>query len=222
MKVFVPILSNGGGVSPNYMHAFYHALAGDPRFVVPKNCSSHIGRARNTAAADFWYSDCARLLFIDADEIPERWQIDSLLAHDLPVVSGVYHLKHLPSTVCCSPVAGHVRRPDGLIEADWCGAGFMSIKRHVFADMIEAFRAEIEYDGPANRIEWDFFSSGVINRTFFQEDGYFCHRWQKVGGKVFVDPRIQVGHEGRIIFPIEFPVAQAAASAVMPSNKSHA
>jgi hypothetical protein len=216
-KIYVPILSNGGGVSPAYMHAFYHALAGDPRFEVPKNCSSHIGRCRNTAAADFWYSDCDRLLFIDADEVPTRRQIDTLLAHDLPVVCGIYYLKHMPPTACFSPVPGHVPRPDGLIEAAWCGAGFMCIKRHVFADMVAAFRDVIEYDNPwNNRVEWDFFFSGVAARDYKQEDGGFCWRYQQAGGKILVDPSIQVGHEGRIIFPIEFPQPSHASGPCHP------
>jgi hypothetical protein len=211
MKVYVPILSNGGGVSPVYMHSFFESLAGDERFVLGRHRrSSHICRARNRASADFLKSGCSSLLFVDGDISFTRRDAEMLLEHNLPIVCGVYNLSQFPPTTSFMPVPGHVPTPAGLIESAMSGTGFMHIQRGVFERMIDAFRDKIEYEAH-DRVEWDFFSSGVVDREYLQEDGYFCHRWRSLGGKVFVDPRIQLGHEKPIILPIPVPQSSHAA-----------
>lgn len=95
---------------------------------------------------------------------------------------------------------------NGAVEIFDAGTGFMLIKRETILKLIEAY-PELKYSddtGSLNDEEkawtYAFFNSYIdphLNR-FLSEDYGFCRYWQKIGGKIWVDPLIHLGHLGRM------------------------
>jgi hypothetical protein len=94
---------------------------------------------------------------------------------------------------------------NGAIECYEAGTGFMLIKRQVFDKMFKKYK-KLKYNddtGALNGVEKNFsyalFNSYVDeDGRFLSEDYGFCRYWQKIGGKVWVDPTINLTHFGRI------------------------
>ena len=82
----------------------------------------------------------------------------------------------------------------------------MLINRRVFADMIAA-HPEWKRDGSADwppemRAQYfEFFSQSERDEFGeLSEDYGFCHRWRQMGGRVWIDPTIRLGHVGAFTY----------------------
>ena len=96
---------------------------------------------------------------------------------------------------------------NGAISVHDAGTGFMCIKRSVFERMIEEYPdlKFVDDTGSMNDEEknwtYAFFNSFVDDdQRFVSEDYGFCRYWQKMGGKIWVDPAIEIDHLGRFMF----------------------
>ncbi len=196
MKLFVPILSNGGLVYPQYMAGFIAAfchrefafgLFSDP-------CSAGV---LNRATHAFLGSDCDTIVLVDADVEVTSEAVDKLLSHDdLPLVFGVYFKKELVPAVCLEGLPGetHTRLNAGLAEKKSAGRGFVRIHRSVFEDLDR--REEIpvftNYGFPMKA----FWQKGVYEGRMEHEDWNFCRRLRAIGHRVMVDTDAIVAHWG--------------------------
>jgi hypothetical protein len=89
---------------------------------------------------------------------------------------------------------------DGLVEVQDAGTGFMMIKRQVIEDMIKAY-PETAYEHEEDRSTWHaLFDCIIDDNRYLSEDYTFCRRWQKMGGKIFIDPSIVLDHTGTYTF----------------------
>lgn len=94
---------------------------------------------------------------------------------------------------------------NGAVECYEAGTGFMMIKRSVFEKMFKKYK-KLKYNddtGALNQEEskysYALFNSYVDDdKRFLSEDYGFCRYWQKMEGKVWVDPSINLTHFGRI------------------------
>jgi hypothetical protein len=94
---------------------------------------------------------------------------------------------------------------NGAIECFEAGTGFMLIKRQVFEKMFKKYK-KLKYKDDTSALKGDevenayaLFNSYVDDDgRFLSEDYGFCRYWQKMGGKVWVDPSIDLVHFGRI------------------------
>lgn len=95
---------------------------------------------------------------------------------------------------------------NGAIEIYDAGTGFMLIKRQTFEKLIESY-PELKYTDDTGSLteeecKWTyaFFNSYIddFRNRFLSEDYGFCRYWQNIGGKVWVDPAIKLGHLGRM------------------------
>ena len=93
----------------------------------------------------------------------------------------------------------------GAVEAYEAGTGFMLIKRQVFEKMFKKYK-KLKYKddtgaltGEEKENAYALFNSYVDeDGRFLSEDYGFCRYWQKIGGKVWVDPGLDLNHFGRI------------------------
>jgi len=173
--------------------------------------SSVVHKARNELAGHFLASDFTDLLFVDDDMQWAPNDVLRLLGSDQPLIGGVGRMRcpkpnSDPSVWCWRPLrdeAGDlVQDGMGAIEVRGFGAAFMLINRRVFADMVEA-HPERTRPGAADWTPelrahyFEFFTQSETDEFGeLSEDYGFCHRWRRLGGRVWADPTIRLGHVG--------------------------
>ncbi len=175
------------------------------------NCT-YLPVARSTLTAMFMDTDATDLFFIDADVGFDPEGVIKLLEFPEEIVAGIYPLKR---DLLSFPV--QIKTKDGvpvgkvlsgneefLIEADYLPTGFMRIKRTVIEQMQEAY-PELYYEGnfvdvsaTTQKSGYDLFNMGVPidGKTWTTEDYAFCERWRKIGGKLWVYPKLDFEHVG--------------------------
>ncbi len=187
---------------------------------------SLVPRARNYLVKEFLKTDLSHLVFIDADiEFREEHVLLMLAwadpASNKDVICGAYPKKHIcwekvrdaakagvgdddPAEL--AKVAGEffftALEPDA--PSDWdepvqlkeSGTGFMMVQRRVF-ERIAAAHSELRYeDSWTGETMTDFFPVGVVGRRYESEDFGFCRLARGVGMKLWLLPRINLGHVG--------------------------
>lgn len=193
---------------------------------------SLVQRARNTLVAEFLRSACTHLLFIDADIGFDPLDVMRLVCAQKPIVAGVYPKKNVnwPAVNAAAAIGQtdlarfaadynlNLERGDGntvtvsgeLLRVKDAATGFMLIARDVF-DQMRAALPEIAYisnsQGTAGQTHHAFFDCFVDESgTYLSEDWAFCRRWQKMGGEIWIDPRVKLTHVGTHPFTAE-PIA---------------
>lgn len=213
MKIFLPILDNGGGsVKTAYMESVLQAFgSGGYNVFIKRASDSHANRGMNKITADFLESDCDEMLVIDGDIVFGRQQVDFLFEHDLPLVYGAYPKRQREMSLCLCTLEGFEPDPAAkLIEVRRAGRGFMRVHRSVFEKMKSS--GDIDKYRNHGRPEWSFWDSGVVygsssqldnqDPEWLSEDWMFCERARRQGYRIMVDQRIHLGHIGDIQFPV--------------------
>ena len=216
--------------------AWSHGFAMQTRFL---EGDSLIPRARNRMAAEFMADDrWTHLFWIDADIGFEPEAALRLLLAGRDVAAGVYPHKSdgWPAQGLAQALPAGTRREDfearhavfpinalegrhavdadGFVEVLDAPTGFMLIARGVFERMAAAC-PELRYtpdDGGGGRAHFRFFDvlAEPGNGRYLSEDFAFCRRWQALGGKVFVDARSNLVHQGVCTYGGHFAQALAA------------
>ncbi len=166
------------------------------------NC--YVNLSSNVAAAKLLKSDCTHLLLVDVDIVVRAASVERLLSHDVDIVGAFFPKKKQGKLEWVAQPLPDKPNPDerGLVELKTIGAGCLLIKREVFDAMRDAFPIdykEYETDEPL----WDFFPMGVVDDRYLMHDWYFCHRAAKIGYKIYGDTKVQLGHIGNVMFPLE-------------------
>lgn len=165
---------------------------------------TYIAMNRENLARAFLKTDCQFLLFIDSDIAFKAADVFELLASDVDVVSGIYRYRtSVPEghpTLSARLVGGGlIKLPakeelntyiDALQECEFVPGGMLMIRRKV----IEAMYAKQSYIFNQG---FDLSKSPIsIEEDFAGEDISFCRLWRGMGGKIWANLRVQVGHLG--------------------------
>lgn len=158
------------------------------------NC--HVDDARNTVVREFLNSDCADLVFLDADVSWEPEHLVQLCQYDCDVVGGVYPFRRdAEATMPVRSLAG-VYEPDesGLLEVEALPTGFLRIRRHVLEAMAKQAKSFTK-DGstPIPLI----FERDILNGGRRGGDIRFGMRWRDMGGKCYAAANLRLGHAGK-------------------------
>ena len=172
---------------------------------------SLVHRARNNIVAKFMATrpEMSHLVFVDADLEWEPRDLLRLIGHDLPVMCGIYPKKTEPAEFPFHPLLdekGVARRNQvtGAIQIANGPTGFLCVKREVFVQMREAY-PQLKFACPkASPAELDwlyaYFDTYVEEGILWSEDYGFCRRWRALGGEIWCDPEIRLGHVGQRIY----------------------
>ena len=99
-------------------------------------------------------------------------------------------------------ISNHLSISNNLAEVRHLATGFMMIQRTLLESMMLEFPATKYTDdvsflqGDENKYAYALFDCGVEEGHYFSEDWLFCHRWTKMGGKIYVDVSISLVHSG--------------------------
>ncbi len=136
---------------------------------------------------------CSHVFFVDHDMIFPPNTLAKLLSYDKDIVGAMYNYRYLP----LEPMLKYLKEdgdwtskleesvikkiPDELFEVGATGGGLLLVKMSVF-DKLEKPYFQMEQDGEGNRV--------------VTEDSGFYLKAQKLGMKVWVDPTLNIKHEG--------------------------
>jgi hypothetical protein len=99
-------------------------------------------------------------------------------------------------------VQNGVQIENNLAEVRHLATGFMMIRRPMLDIMMKAFPStkytdDVSFLKPEeNKYAYALFDCGVEDDHYLSEDWMLCHRWAKMGGKIYIDVSINLVHTG--------------------------
>ncbi|MDD3183088.1 MAG: hypothetical protein PHD48_09840 [Alphaproteobacteria bacterium] len=174
--------------------------------------------------------ELTHLFFIDADIGFAPESIERLVGFNQDVVAGMYPLKvihwpqvaerkdavpadqlqHMGLNYVGIPCKGdELEERDGFATGTYAGTGFMLMKRCVAERMAASYadtkyKAAQTYPIPKHQSQnlYNLFDCIVDpeTKTYLSEDFTFCHRWRKIGGKIWLDRQTKLTHIGSYPF----------------------
>ncbi len=159
---------------------------------------SLVAHARNALVGMFLASDCTDLIFMDSDIAVGTGVFSRLIQHDPEFVSVVYRQKKEPEIYAVN----YLNKPElwadettGLLEVSNVPFGLVRIKRSAIERMVEAHKDDwFMVNSRPNLKTWCLFNTELKDNIFWGEDFYFCRLFRALGGQVWVDPDIDIGH----------------------------
>jgi hypothetical protein len=224
-KLFVATPCFGGNLAYEYVNSLLELLyvcmtnGVNSEIHLAAN-ESLIPRGRNHMVSAFMASECTHMIFIDADIQFKAMDIMKMIAKNKNIIVGAYPLKSMPPEYVVNLKEEDAKADSGLevMEVLDAGTGFMMMNRGVFETMKENF-PELHYTSDLergyllgeqikdeelmNRLKdnlYSFFDTmhdKEDNNAYLSEDYAFCRRWQKVGGRIWLDTTINLNHIGR-------------------------
>ena len=172
---------------------------------------SIVQKARDEVAQLFLESDCTHLFWIDSDMV---WNAEDFLrlviiSSETKIACGAY-----PAKVDDGPVTFFVKTPNGvrtvnedygLYEIDGIGLGFFCMTREVvqaLADQAPTIWDDV-LDHPRPSIfRVDTTEAGYRGTAgrFRSEDMAFCQDIRDLGYKIYLDPKVELGHVGLKVY----------------------
>jgi hypothetical protein len=137
------------------------------------------------------------IMWIDSDQIFSFEQIQKLISYDKDIVSGIYKTENGQNFACVKDWDQEFYKKHGsfyflqqedcvnhrgLMEVDYNGMGFMLIKKGVFEKVPYPWFCQLKKQ------------IGDLE-DYCSEDVAFCHLAKEAGFKIFIDPKMVVGHE---------------------------
>lgn len=165
-------------------------------FCIYMSYDALVQRARNDIVQLALDTGVDDLVFIDADVDWKPKDFFKLLDYDVDIVCGVYRKK---SDNDQYPVklknGGYHIEDNGLIEVDGLPMGFTRITKRALEVIWKESR---EYREPHKEkpIRMIFDISISEDGELVSEDISFCKKWKSAGGKLYIDPSIELAHVG--------------------------
>lgn len=161
------------------------------------NC--HVDDSRNRLVRDFLETDCEQLIFLDADVSWLPNDLKRLIEHDADIVAGIYPLKSDDEDYPVRPLAGERwSNIAGLVEVEGVPTGFLKIRRKVFEALYPTVEKHKSREDSDDKMMIPVIFERTLNgRLRRGGDIEFCRKARKAGFKVYVDPMMQLVHEGK-------------------------
>ena len=179
--------------------------------------TSLITKARNECISNFMNNTkLDYFIFIDADIGFKALDVIKLINYDKPLVAGAYPKKHLrweeiqkcfynempeSSKELLEKTSEYTiyekknaSIKDNLLQVNRVGTGFMMIKRDLIKKVAKKY-PELMYKENGKK-GYGLFESAIMNKEHLSEDYAFCERVKSVGEKIYIDPSIELTHNG--------------------------
>jgi hypothetical protein len=177
------------------------AERGDRVTIFDESGNAMIAHARDMIIASFLAGDGTDLVFVDADVFWEAGGILKLVDADADVVAGIYPQWKDPEGYSVRWIAERgelwADPTTGLLEVEGVPAGFLRVSRAALARMVAAYPEKRFADPNAPNSEaWALFDNIHDGDEYWGGDFSFCRRWRAIGGKVWLDPELELHHVG--------------------------
>ena len=162
--------------------------------------NSDIAGSRGAILATFYRSEFDVLVFVDDDVFWTPGELVKLIDFPVDLVGGVYPKKFddLQWPIRAVSPDGFQFDPNtGLIEVAGIPGGFMKITRNCAEKMIEAYPRQTKRGAVESSQFWPVFDPYELpDEDRLSEDFSFCQRWRDIGGQVWANTEIEMGHIG--------------------------
>ena len=162
--------------------------------------NSDIAGSRGALFGVFARSDCDTLVFIDDDVFWEPGALIQLIDYPVDVVGGIYPKKQDPLAwpfKIEEKTEYPVDPQTGLLEVLGLPGGFLKISKNCAQRMIEAYPRQTLRSTSEHTQFWPLFDPYEMpDGNRLSEDFSFCQRWMDIGGQVWADFNIEMGHIG--------------------------
>jgi hypothetical protein len=145
------------------------------------------------------------MFWLDSDVIPPANVLETLIGHDLPIVSGLYNSKTpgLPWGMWNynekSETVPVIEWEGRLIEVDVVGFGCILVKKDVVRKMREMFKLPaFFYSRNRSPLIMDKLDLPDPRMKNCGEDFFFCLLAKACGYKIMVDTEVKCSHYGRL------------------------
>ncbi len=170
---------------------------------------SLVARMRQRGVNQFMKSRATHLLWCDLDIEPlDPTCVREMLATGHDVIAGACPFKNTDRKVVCNLLpgaldamqeSGTLEAPDGCIEVQDAGTGFMLVSRKAIVALMQAHPELLHFSGGKSdhgEPLWAIYDTGVVDGVYRSEDYMFCHLWRQLGGKVYVHLASTFRHYG--------------------------
>lgn len=207
--VVIALPSYAGTVQIGTMRSLMHDMVallkrGDLVSVSDESCNTELAVARALTVSRFLKGPGTHLVMVDHDVMWQAGGLLKLVDHGEDCVAGIYPMRKDPIAFPLrwlddsKPNSFDTHGTKPLISVGGVGAGFLCCSRSMLQRMTEEYNnLAFERDGETT---WDLFDRVMIGKRRLGEDYSFCERWRRMGGKVWVDPDIHMGHVGMKVF----------------------
>lgn len=161
---------------------------------------SLIQRSRNAAVKIALENDFDYLFFADSDVEWNPNDFYKLLEYKEDIVGGVLVKKNLEVEDYTVKILEQKLKFDdslSLIEVDGVGTGFLKLSKRALQILWEV---SPEYTSEEETFRLIFNVGIDDDGTLISEDFYLCKKWNALGEKVWIDPKINCNHVGPIKF----------------------
>jgi len=171
----------------NNIPVTFHSIAGE----------SLITRARNELVNTFLKSDYTHYLSSDCDLQFEPEDVMTLIRADKPIIGATYAIKSEPRRFVVNVLPQTSK--ELISEVACIGTGLMLIQRYVFDELKQGYPEDYylsdTHPNVGERIQM-YFNTGIRDNRYFSEDYWLCDNYRKLGGKVYIAPKIHLLHYG--------------------------
>lgn len=214
MKVTIAIPAYTGIVHLGTMQCLLRDLIrliqrGDTFDLVADVGNACIADCRGVIATNFLHSDSDVLVFVDSDVAWQEGGLLTLIDHPVDCVAGIYPMRVDPLKWSVH----YLDRPElwadpqtGLLEVAAVPAGFWKLSKQCVQKMAESYPQTYAHAQAHNQRFYPWFESVIDEAKGWKlgEDISFCWRWREIGGNVWCDPEIEMGHIGNKIFQASY------------------
>lgn len=181
------------------------AERGDKVKLLDNTGNPMIAHSRDFMCAQFLDGDGTDMVFVDYDVTWPAGALLKLVDYPVDVVAGIYPKRIDPLSFFCRWLQDRkdlIADPEtGLLEVEAVPAGFLRISRKALLEMVGAYPKQRFADKNAPKgYAHALFSNIHDGDLYFGEDYSFCKRWRDIGGKIWIDPEIPMGHIGHKTF----------------------
>jgi len=193
-RIMIATPSYDGKIDSRYAASLVSTLRSVPYHwqIEPKflNGDAFIGRARDTLLQMAIDADADALVWIDADTYWTPRDFVRIAGSSEDYIGGLQRMKTFKPEVPVMRLNGTTMTDDGLMEVLGIGFGMTKMSRYCI-DTLYQYASVYQTQGRTLR---QVFASGVVGGGFIGEDFTACNEWRNMGGHIFADTKVKLGH----------------------------